>query len=403
MQAGWLVLTLTSLWVFGCGLWWLYAYAQNPPLWLVRAAHEMGITVGVVFALNAFVLLVIYSSFFLVAQLIVLRRGHERFALFAAVVLLCFGTANALPLFPEIQLVINAPPLYFGIPLYIVNMLGYCLGAAFVITYPDGHFVPRWTFGVAAFSFLFALGWTTYPQFFIAAQGGWLVFVILSQVFISFAILYAQIWRYRNYLTPLQKQQVKWFIYGLALTVVIVIGYSPLTFRLANTDQVPAQVLWFNFLFLMLWVSIAALPLAIGIAILRYRLWDIDIIIRKTVTYVLVIALLAIVYFGSVILLQQLFAALANAQGNEIITVLSTLAIAALFIPLRNRIQRTIDKRFYRKKYDAQTVLHDFAMTVRDETDLDKLTNELLNVVNETMQPKKASVWLKKSEPEVKR
>jgi hypothetical protein len=96
-----------------------------------------------------------------------------------------------------------------------------------------------------------------------------------------------------------------------------------------------------------------------------------------------------------VILLQQIFANLTGLQGNEIVTVISTLVIAALFIPLRNRIQGVIDKRFYRRKYDAQKVLSEFAETVRDETDLEKLTARLIEVVDETMQPKSVSVWLK--------
>jgi hypothetical protein len=112
------------------------------------------------------------------------------------------------------------------------------------------------------------------------------------------------------------------------------------------------------------------------------------------VTYAIVVTLLLAVYFGSVILLQQFFANITGAR-SEVITVLSTLAIAALFIPLRNRVQSAIDKRFNRKKYNAQLVLQNFALTVRDETDLEKLSAELLNVVNETMQPKSVSLWLK--------
>jgi hypothetical protein len=147
-----------------------------------------------------------------------------------------------------------------------------------------------------------------------------------------------------------------------------------------------------NVLFL---ASTLAIPIVIGIAILRYRLFDIDILIRRTVTYALVTASLLVVFFGSVIVLQQIFSSITGSGQNEIVTVLSTLAIAALFVPLRNRIQNEIDKRFNRKKYDAQQVMQKFAETVRDETDLEKLTGELVNVVNETMQPKSVSVWLK--------
>jgi hypothetical protein len=139
-------------------------------------------------------------------------------------------------------------------------------------------------------------------------------------------------------------------------------------------------------------VGYLTLPVTIGISILRYRLFDIDLLIRRTLQYSLLSGLLALTYFGSITVLQRLF--FAN-QQSEISIVLSTLAIAALFFPLRNRVQEFIDKRFYRKKYDAQKVLAEFAATCRDETDLDKLTARLAEVIDETLQPEKVSVWIK--------
>lgn len=181
-----------------------------------------------------------------------------------------------------------------------------------------------------------------------------------------------------------ERAQLKWFTYTAVLAICIyAIGATPLLGSWSGSVSNLAFVL---------------LPLAIVISILKYRLYDIDIIIRKTLTYLVVTSVLGIVFLICIIGLQQLFAALTGSGQNEIVTVLSTLVIAAMFVPLRYRIQSAVDKRFYRKKYDAQKVLHDFAMTVRDETDLEKLTGELLNVVNETMQPKKASVWLKNAE-----
>ena len=187
-----------------------------------------------------------------------------------------------------------------------------------------------------------------------------------------------------------EREQIKWLLFAGAFFVVV---YG-LTFFLSSAEECRLDNGLTN---LLLVLSILAFPIAIAIAILRYQLYDIDIIIRKTLVYTLLTALLGLVYFGSVILLQRLFGRLTGVAQSPLAVVVSTLVIAALFTPLRRRIQDWIDRRFYRKKYNAQQVFAQFALTARDQTDLDALTAELAHVVQETMQPKQVSVWLRES------
>ena len=135
-------------------------------------------------------------------------------------------------------------------------------------------------------------------------------------------------------------------------------------------------------------------PIAIGIAILRYRLYDIDILINRTLVYGSLTAMLIALYFGGIVVLQRLFVLLTG-QQSTLAVVASTLLIAALFNPIRKRIQSFIDRHFYRRKYDARKTLEDFSAKLRDTTDLEALNNDLVGVVRETMQPAHVSLWLR--------
>jgi hypothetical protein len=137
------------------------------------------------------------------------------------------------------------------------------------------------------------------------------------------------------------------------------------------------------------------IPISIAFAVLRYRLWDVDVIIRRTLLYGALSASLGLVYLGMVVVLQWLLVALTGESRSEVVTVITTLAIAALFTPLRRRIQSFIDRRFYPKKYNAEQSLADFALHARNETDLDQLTGQLAAVVQAAMQPEHTAVWLR--------
>ena len=181
-----------------------------------------------------------------------------------------------------------------------------------------------------------------------------------------------------------ERQQLKWFVYGVA---VLVVGFLAafLGFGLHS-------VAWF--------LGIAAfnfLPVAAGIAILRYRLYDIDFLINRTLVYSALTAALALVYVGSIVLLQGLFRTLTG-EASQLAVVASTLAIAALFVPLRRRVHEFIDRRFYRRKYDVAKTLQAFNAKLRDDIDLDNVADDLVEVAKETMQPTHVSLWLRPPE-----
>ena len=151
------------------------------------------------------------------------------------------------------------------------------------------------------------------------------------------------------------------------------------------------------------WVlSLSLFPISIGMAILRSHLWDIDLLIRRTLIYGVLTALLALVYLGAVVALQAIFTALTGSARAALVTVLSTLVIAALFVPLRRRLQAAIDRRFYRRKYDAARTLAQFGASLRDEVNLDDLSAHLLEAVDDSMQPERVTLWLRATADEGK-
>jgi hypothetical protein len=188
-----------------------------------------------------------------------------------------------------------------------------------------------------------------------------------------------------------EREQIKWLLYACAMFVsVYVIGGVG---GLGGTNSIGGHI-WEVFFGL----SLVTIPAAIGIAILRYRLYDIDIIINRTLVYGPLTATLALIYVGGVVSLQALFRVLTG-QESTLAVVASTLVIAALFNPLRRWVQAFVDRRFYRSKYDARKTLEAFSATLRNETDLEALNNELVSVVTETMQPTHVSVWLRPDSP----
>ena len=196
------------------------------------------------------------------------------------------------------------------------------------------------------------------------------------------------------------REQIKWIAFAasfVCLMYMVVIGGGTIIWLLVAPEtpsDLGTQTWWGALLENVMLLSFAGVPVAIGFAVLKHRLYDIDIIINRALVYGMLTATLAGVYLGGVILLQYLFRALTG-QESQLAIVASTLAIAALFIPLRRRMQRFVDRRFYRRKYDAAKTLASFNARLRDETDLDSLVDDVVGVVRQAMQPEHASLWLR--------
>ena len=255
--------------------------------------------------------------------------------------------------------------------------------------FPDGRFVPRWTrwvaLGIAGIQLWRLIQPDLYEQVALVFALSLFLCIILSQVY-----------RYRRVSSPSERQQTKWVVYGLAIGFTPLLVYLLVFLSNPGFGQPGALGMAFFLIGNLLWTfSLVSLYLSVTLAILRSHLWDIDVIVRKTLIYGALTATLALVFFGGVVLLQRLLGKLTGVEDSPIAIVISTLAIAALFTPLRNRIQRDIDRRFFRKKYDAQKTLEGFAASVRDEVELEDLTGRLLAVVEETMQPERVEIWLK--------
>ena len=358
---------------------------------LVRQLQALGLSrsayAAYVVALDA----VFAGVYCAVAAVLVWRKSAERMALFSALTLVMFGGAT----FPRtLDVLAHAYPAWW----WVMASLAFLGDASIVLLlylFPDGRVVPRWSL------------WLAVP--WILAQGGRFFFpdspfnyerwpFALTWLLFFGGIapgLVAQIYRYRRVSSPLQRQQTKVVVFG---GMVAGGGYLGLTL---------SEVFLLPFVMHNVLVDLAfrtaihavmlLLPLSLGVAILRYRLWDVDLLINKVLVYGTLTATLGALYVGSVVGLIALLHGLTGERSTVAIAV-STLIIVALFQPLRRRIQSDIDRRFYRRKYDAAQALAAFSARLRDEVDLDAVTADLVAVVDDTMQPAHVALWLRAPE-----
>jgi hypothetical protein len=400
LRVAWLTLVILTLGIFFASLSVYSAQLQTPcagaSCWYtqlsagqVEALKGIGLSTSIYAVYTVALTLASVVLCLVVSTLIVLRRSDDRMALLVALLLVVFG-----PIYATSSIV--AVPSPWRVPNECLYFLALTLLILVFLLFPSGQFVPRWM----RWAFLVFLIWLVLtafvaPAFPPYAPIGQLTLLVSLSELATIAIL--QIYRYRRVSSPLQRQQTKWVVFGIAASItVVVIGSVPLLIFPTLAEPGSLYPVALNALSTL---GPFFIPLSFGFAMLRSRLWDIDVLINRTLVYGTLTISLALVYFGLVFGLQALVHLLTGQIfQSPIVIVASTLAIAALFQPLRRRLQAIIDRRFYRRKYDAQKILATFSNTLRNEVDLEQLREQLLSVVEETMQPAHVSLWLRKSE-----
>jgi len=368
-----------------------------------RALQNAGISVSLYAIFN--LVLSLFSSlvWFAVAAFIAWRKSNDWLSLLASLLLVTQGVQQFSGS-PSTPLQYSSPAWY--VPTIFLFLLDFTLYLLVFSLFPNGRFVPGWMRWLVTALIVLAV------IFYLLSTSSWNAETLLSSptasqlllIWVSIigwaSIIGGQIYRYRRVSSPTERQQTKWVVLGIIEGPVLgVVYYFPLL--LFPSLRAPDSLYFLLFKPVFTIVFLFA-PLCFGIAILRYRLWDIDVLINRTLVYGALTLILTGVYVGLVIGLQTLLRGIIN-QGSGVAIVISTLAIYFMFQPLRRRIQWIIDRRFYRSKYDGKRIIEAFSATLRAETDLTRLSEQLVAVVEETMQPALVSLWLRPPEQAIKK
>ena len=357
------------------------------------ALENLGMSINFYAGFHTAIEVIGVAIFIILPGLIFWRKSDEWIGILASSTLLLFGLNFMVE--ADKSLVMAYPAL--ELPHTFLTLLSGVLFILLLFLFPDGSFAPHWTRWIALGFAVISLLDPVSNRLGLTTPSGQFSLVLTIAILPTLVIgIGAQIYRYRYVSSSIERQQTKWVVFGFSMLVVIIFAWSLFLELFPLPPGLPRLV--FNLpVFALLAIAFFSFPISMGISIMRYRLWDIDVIIRRTLVYGLLTGLIVVIYFGLVLFLQSIVAAVGGEQST-IAIVLSTLAIAALFNPLRRRVQTFIDRRFYRQKYDAEKALVAFSLTVREEVDLESLSRELLNLVSETMQPESTSVWLKESQ-----
>ncbi|MBI5029141.1 MAG: hypothetical protein HZB51_01340 [Chloroflexi bacterium] len=327
-------------------------------------------------------------------------KPDDWMAIYASFQILVLGT-----IFSQANVYVVLPTEWILI-INLARAASSALAYVFLYIFPDGRFVPRWTRWIALLAALYAFSWVVFPDAptnaFDLENWPLAYFFAIGWIGIGFLI---QVYRYNQVSDWMQRQQAKWVVYGVGILLTgFVTIYFPGVLVPVLREPGTSRAIFLLVRDPLFQVAMLLELYCIFVAIVRFHLWDIDIILRRTMIYGALTVSLILIYLTSVVVMLGLLGPIAgsllgnisDATTSSLIPAFATLAIAALFNPLRQRIQNGIDRRFYRSKYDAQLVLARFAAKLRDQVELDTLSRELLQVVDETMQPTDVSLWIKK-------
>jgi hypothetical protein len=357
----------------------------------VLALRGLGLSVSLYATYMLATQVILVLGFWSIGAAIFWRKSADWVALLFALMLVTFGASSIVEPYMPTDGVL-------GVLGSCVAFLGYALFYASFFVFPDGHFVPRWGRWAVAVWIVYQASFSFVPNDSPLRPEAWPTLLLLPLVLGLFGtMVFAQVYRYLRISEPIERQQTKWVVFGLtaAISLTLAAAIVPAEGFPRLLQPGVSRVLLGMSVTTVINFSLLLIPLSIGVAILRYRLWDIDVLINRTLVYGALTAILVSVYFGGVTATQSIFRSLTSeGQQPQLAIVISTLAIAALFTPLRRRIQSFIDRRFYRRKYDARKTLEAFSAQLRHETDLQALSDDLVGVVRETMQPAHVSLWL---------
>jgi hypothetical protein len=400
----WLALALPTVALAVAGLPYYYqrlltpcADASScPPVNGVLSARGLqyltgqGVSASAYAALHTIYFAIIMAVWCVIGFLIFWRRSDDVIALVGAFFLVTFGLSGLNTFSYALGL---AYPV-LATALALLALPATLASIVFVVYFPSARSAPRWMLLIVA------LGVARLPVDLYNTQiPDWLY----ASIYLAFfgGVIMAQVYRYRQISTPSKRLQTKWVMVGITVATVAVIGLLILSAASPLLPVVNDPFLLGEVWTIVLSFASLAIPITVGVAILRYQLLDIDTLINKALVYGSLTGILAFLYLGLVIGAQSVFSNVTGQrEQNPLIIVSSTLVIAGLFQPLRGRIQKTIDRRFYRAKYDAQKTLAAFSATLRQEVSLSELRLRLVGVVEETMRPTHVSLWL--AEPQRK-